>query len=60
MVALERQLAPAVEYMVAKDRKVGFVSARVEWQIDRGWTASANQEEIKCPEESDSDDEEKV
>ena len=60
MAALERQLAPAANNTVAEDRKVGFVSAGVESQTDGGLKASANQEDIELPEESDSDDEEKV
>lgn len=56
MAALERQLAPAVDNTVTKDRKVGFVSAGVESQLDRGVKTSANHEDIELPEESDSDD----
>ncbi|KAJ0083138.1 hypothetical protein Patl1_10864 [Pistacia atlantica] len=62
MAALERQLAPATENTTAKDssRKVGFVSAGVESQPDNGIKASANHEDIELPDESDSEDEEKV
>ena len=37
-------------------KKVGFVSAGVESQLDRGVKTSANHEDIELPEESDSDD----
>lgn len=60
MAALERQLAPAVDNTVTKDRKVGFVSAGVESQLDRGVKTSANHEDIELPEESDSDDDDKI
>ncbi|XP_044477558.1 pre-mRNA-splicing factor SYF1-like [Mangifera indica] len=62
MAALERQLAPATNNTTAKDssRKVGFVSAGVESQPDGGIKASANHEDIELPDESDSEDEEKV
>jgi len=60
MAALERQLAPAVDNTVTKDRKVGFVSAGVESQCDRGVKTSANHEDIELPEESDSDDDDKI
>nr|XP_025677479.1 pre-mRNA-splicing factor SYF1 isoform X2 [Arachis hypogaea] len=60
MAALERQLAPATNDTATKERKVGFVSAGVESQTDGGLRVSANHEDIELPEESDSDDEEKV
>ncbi|MED6136235.1 hypothetical protein PIB30_054207 [Stylosanthes scabra] len=60
MAALERQLAPATNDTAPKERKVGFVSAGVESQTDGGLRVSANHEDIELPEESDSDDEEKV
>ncbi|KAL5096600.1 hypothetical protein RYX36_000927 [Vicia faba] len=56
MAALERQLAPAAEKAVTKERKVGFVSAGVESQSDGGIKSNANHEEIELPEENDSDD----
>lgn len=56
MAALERQLAPAADSAVKKDRKVGFVSAGVESQSDGGLKTSENHEDIELPEESDSDD----
>lgn len=56
MAALERQLAPAVDNGLSKDRKVGFVSAGVESQSDGGIKARANHEDIELPEDSDSDD----
>uniref|UniRef100_A0A2P2IVB4 Pre-mRNA-splicing factor SYF1 n=2 Tax=Rhizophora mucronata TaxID=61149 RepID=A0A2P2IVB4_RHIMU len=62
MAALERQLAPVVNNTTANDssRKVGFVSAGVESQTDSGMRANANQEDIELPEESDSEDEERI
>ncbi|KAK7282657.1 hypothetical protein RIF29_11603 [Crotalaria pallida] len=60
MAALERQLAPAATNSVAKDRKVGFVSAGVESQSDGGIKASSNHEDIELPEDSDSDDDDKI
>jgi len=56
MAALERQLAPAADNTVTKDRKVGFVSAGVESQSDGGLKTISNHEDIELPEESDSDD----
>lgn len=56
MAALERQLAPAANNTVTKERKVGFVSAGVESQSDGGIKTSANHEDIELPEEGDSDD----
>ncbi|XP_058749837.1 uncharacterized protein LOC131622821 [Vicia villosa] len=56
MAALERQLAPAADKTATKERKVGFVSAGVESQSDRGIKSNANHEEIELPEENDSDD----
>lgn len=62
MAALERQLAPAANNGTAKDssRKVGFVSAGVESQTDGGIKTTANHEDIELPDESDSEEEEKV
>ncbi|KAJ4833898.1 hypothetical protein Tsubulata_032931 [Turnera subulata] len=62
MAALERQLAPMVNNTHSKDnsRKVGFVSAGVESQGDSGVKVNANQEDIELPDESDSEDDEKV
>ena len=60
MAALEKQLAPAVDNIAAKDRKVGFVSAGVESQSDGGVKSTAHHEDIDLPEESDSEDDEKV
>ncbi|GKV39360.1 hypothetical protein SLEP1_g47141 [Rubroshorea leprosula] len=61
MAALERQLAPASKNVNSKDssRKVGFVSAGVESQTDGGMKPVAT-EDIDLPEESDSEDEERV
>ncbi|KAJ9168920.1 hypothetical protein P3X46_020396 [Hevea brasiliensis] len=62
MAALERQLAPVANNATAKDsgRKVGFVSAGVQSQPDGAMKVIANQEDIELPEESDSEDDEKV
>ncbi|XP_030969408.1 pre-mRNA-splicing factor SYF1 [Quercus lobata] len=62
MAALERQLAPVVDNGAAKDnnRRVGFVSAGVESQSEGGIKVTANNEDIELPEESDSDDDDKV
>ncbi|CAK7350695.1 unnamed protein product [Dovyalis caffra] len=62
MAALERQLAPAVNNSTAKDssRTLGFVSAGVQSQSDGGVQVTANHEDIELPEESDSEDDEKV
>lgn len=62
MAALERQLAPAANNGTAKDssRKVGFVSAGVESQTDGGIKTTANHEDIELPDESDSEEDEKV
>ncbi|KAJ7968473.1 pre-mRNA-splicing factor SYF1 [Quillaja saponaria] len=61
MAALERQLTPALNNSVTKDsRKVGFVSAGVESQSDGVVKMSANHEDIELPEESDSEEDEKV
>ncbi|CAJ2634310.1 unnamed protein product [Trifolium pratense] len=56
MAALERQLAPAADKAVTKERKVGFVSAGVESQSDGGIKTNTNHEEIELPEENDSDE----
>lgn len=60
MAALERQLVPAANNTTTKDtgRHLGFVSAGV--QNDGGEKVIANSEEIELPEESDSEDDEKV
>uniref|UniRef100_A0A7N2L7S9 Uncharacterized protein n=1 Tax=Quercus lobata TaxID=97700 RepID=A0A7N2L7S9_QUELO len=62
MAALERQLVPVVDNGAAKDknRRVGFVSAGVESQSEGGIKVTANHEDIELPEESDSDDDDKV
>ena len=62
MAALERQLAPVVNNGAAKDknRRVGFVSAGVESQSEGGIKVTANHEDIELPEESDSDDDDKL
>lgn len=62
MAALERQLAPAINKTTARDssRTVGFVSAGVQSQSDGGMQVTANQEDIELPEESDSEDDDKV
>ncbi|KAF2303435.1 hypothetical protein GH714_018291 [Hevea brasiliensis] len=62
MAALERQLAPVANNATAKDsgRKVGFVSAGVQSQPDGAMKVNTNQEDIELPEESDSEDDEKV
>ena len=62
MAALERQLAPAANDATARDgnRKVGFVSAGIESESDRGLKVSENHEDIELPEENDSDDDERV
>ncbi|KAK7825995.1 uncharacterized protein LOC112012449 [Quercus suber] len=62
MAALERQLAPVVDNGAAKDnnRRVGFVSAGVESQSEGGIKVTANSEDIELPEESDSDEDDKV
>ena len=62
MAALERQLAPVVDNGAAKDnhRRVGFVSAGVESHSEGGIKVTANNEDIELPEESDSDDDNKV
>ncbi|XP_021902168.1 pre-mRNA-splicing factor SYF1 isoform X2 [Carica papaya] len=63
MAALEKQLVPSSNNnATAKDgtRKVGFVSAGVESETDGGVNATANHEEIELPEESDSEEDDKV
>ncbi|XP_058768920.1 uncharacterized protein LOC131642717 [Vicia villosa] len=57
MAGLERQLAPAANKTVTKERKVGFVSVGVESQPDGRIKSNANHEEIDLPEENNSDDE---
>uniref|UniRef100_A0A5B7AHX3 Pre-mRNA-splicing factor SYF1 n=1 Tax=Davidia involucrata TaxID=16924 RepID=A0A5B7AHX3_DAVIN len=62
MAALERHLVPAVNNTPTKDssRKVGFVSAGVQSQTNGGLNVAANHEDIELPEESDSEDDERV
>ncbi|CAL2257947.1 unnamed protein product [Prunus armeniaca] len=62
MAALERQLAPVAKDTTTKDgnRKVGFVSAGVESQMDEEIKVTAIHEEIELLEESDSEDDEMV
>ncbi|GAB2271612.1 hypothetical protein Dimus_006443 [Dionaea muscipula] len=58
MVALERKLAPAIKDTPVKDnstRVLGFVSAGLESQDVAG-----NPEDIELPNESESEDEDKV
>ncbi|KAL6560459.1 hypothetical protein OROGR_004018 [Orobanche gracilis] len=60
MEALERQLLPSANQTTAKDagRKLGFVSAGVQ---NRGEpTTKINKEDIELPEDSESEDDEKV
>ncbi|KAI8548864.1 hypothetical protein RHMOL_Rhmol07G0307300 [Rhododendron molle] len=62
--ALEKQLLPDVSKTATKDsnRKavLGFVSARVESQTHGGLKVAANHEDLKLPEESDPEDDERV
>ncbi|XP_057499533.1 uncharacterized protein LOC130783795 [Actinidia eriantha] len=62
MAALEKHLVPVANNTSTKDsdRKVGFVSAGVESQTDGGIKTTANHEDIELPEESDSEDDERV
>ena len=62
MVALEKHLVPAANDTATKDgaRKLGFVSAGMESKTDGVVRVTANHEDIELPEESDSEDEEKV
>ncbi|KAL6279226.1 hypothetical protein ACE6H2_016107 [Prunus campanulata] len=62
MPALERQLAPVAKDTTTKDsnRKVGFVSAGVESQMDKEIEVTPIHEEIELLEESDSEDDEMV
>lgn len=62
MAALERQLLPAASNSVAKDgnRVLGFVSAGVQSSGAEVQKATANKEDIELPEDSDSEDDEKV
>lgn len=62
MAALERQLAPTVNNTAAKEsnRKVSFVSAGAESQPGEGITVAGNNEDIELPEESESEEDEKV
>ncbi|KAL0374274.1 UNVERIFIED_CONTAM: Pre-splicing factor SYF1 [Sesamum radiatum] len=58
MAALERQLLPSVNETTANDtgRRLGFVSAGLQ----NGGETKANKEDIELPEDSDSEDDEKV
>ncbi|KAG5542349.1 hypothetical protein RHGRI_022031 [Rhododendron griersonianum] len=62
--ALEKQLLPDASKTATKDsnRKVvlGFVSAGVESQTDGGLKVAANHKDLELPEESDSEDDERV
>ncbi|KAF7112370.1 hypothetical protein RHSIM_RhsimUnG0236300 [Rhododendron simsii] len=62
--ALEKQLLPDASKTATKDssRKVvlGFVSAGVESQTDGGLKVATNHEDLELPEESDSEDDERV
>ncbi|KAL3522152.1 hypothetical protein ACH5RR_014986 [Cinchona calisaya] len=62
MAALERQLVPSANDTVTKDanRVLGFVSAGVQSMGDGAQKGTANTEDIELPEESDSEDDEKV
>ncbi|KAK6917477.1 hypothetical protein RJ641_018228 [Dillenia turbinata] len=63
MAALERQLAPSANSATAKDgkRTLGFVSAGVvESQLDGVKKVGTNNEDIELPDESDSEEEEKI
>lgn len=63
MAALEKQLAPPATTDTNggdSNRRVGFVSAGVESQSDGVIKVAANTEDIELPEESDSEDEDKV
>ncbi|KAI3408343.1 TPR_REGION domain-containing protein [Psidium guajava] len=62
MAALERQLVPSANDVTTKEgsRKVGFVSAGVESQADGGIRSNVNQEDIELPDESDSEEEDRV
>ncbi|KAA8519860.1 hypothetical protein F0562_014050 [Nyssa sinensis] len=62
MAALERHLVPAANNTSAKEssRKVGFVSAGVESQTNGGLKIAGNHEDIELPEESDSEDDDKI
>ncbi|KAL0308670.1 UNVERIFIED_CONTAM: Pre-splicing factor SYF1 [Sesamum radiatum] len=58
MAALERQLVPTANETPANDtgRRLGFVSAGLQ----NGGETTANKEDIELPEDSDSEDDEKV
>ncbi|XP_058223295.1 uncharacterized protein LOC131333012 [Rhododendron vialii] len=62
--ALEKQLLPDASKTATKDsnRKVvlGFVSAGVESQTEGGLKLAANHENLELPEESDSEDDERI
>jgi len=63
MAALERQLLPEANDTATKDsnrKVVGFVSAGVESQTEGGLKVVANHEDIELPEESDSEDDDRV
>lgn len=59
MAALERQLVPTANDATVKDtgRRLGFVSAGLQ---QNGEKATANREDIELPEDSESEDDEKV
>ncbi|KAI8534826.1 hypothetical protein RHMOL_Rhmol10G0126900 [Rhododendron molle] len=63
MAALEKQLLPDASNTATKDsnrKVVGFVSTGVESQTEGGLKVAANHEDIELPEESDSEDDERV
>ncbi|KAH7837308.1 hypothetical protein Vadar_012345 [Vaccinium darrowii] len=63
MAALEKQLLPEANNTATKDsnrKVVGFVSAGVESQTEGGLKVVANHEDIELPEESDSEDDDRV
>lgn len=62
MTALEKQLLPSDNGTSTKDanRVLGFVSAGVQSTGDEAQKVAANKEDIELPEESDSEDDEKV
>lgn len=62
MAALEKQLLPSANDTLTKDgnRMLGFVSAGVQPTGDGAQKGTVNKEDIELPEESDSEDDEKV
>ncbi|CAK9148005.1 unnamed protein product [Ilex paraguariensis] len=61
MAALERQIIPPANTNIKDDfKKLGFVSAGVESLKDGELKVTANKEDIDLPDESDSEDDEKV